>query len=68
VVQPGTRDIRSRLVAKLDIGPACISSDNTASLNLVRTVSFAQAGRQHMTSRGEELVFHRDKQAADRNR
>lgn len=42
---------------------ACISPDNTASLNLIGKLGFTQMRRQHHRRRGEELVFHRGQDA-----
>lgn len=39
---------------------ACISPDNSPSLNLIRKAGFVQVGVRRHETRGEELIFHRD--------
>ncbi len=39
---------------------ACISPQNSPSLNLIRKVGFSQVGSQQHQRRGEELIFHYD--------
>ena len=39
---------------------ACVSPQNTPSVNLIRQLGFVQVGSHHHERRGEELIFHRD--------